>query len=113
MIGRAVIAALVMTAAPKAFAADAIEPPVPVIAGSATAPAAATLAAAGGVLDQFAAEPSVREVQEIAMRYGLVSDDVINGYQKSAKWTKALPRTTVTYRDNLVDNNGVNVDNTG
>jgi hypothetical protein len=69
--------------------------------------------AAGGVLDQFAGEPTVRECQEVAMKYALVSDNVLNGYQAAAKWTKVLPRTQVQYRDNVADNNGVNVDESG
>lgn len=71
------------------------------------------LAASGGVLDQFANEPTVREVQEVAMRYALVSDDVLNGYQRSAKWTKLLPRTRVAYRQVAEDDTAVDVNEVG
>lgn len=69
--------------------------------------------AAAGPLDQFAHEPSVREVQEAAMRYALVSDDVLNGYQQSAKWTKLLPRTRVRYREDLDDDSRVVINEVG
>ena len=69
--------------------------------------------AAAGPLDQFAHEPPVREVQEAAMAYALVADDVLNGYQRSAKWTKALPRTRVRYREDRDDNVGVSVNEVG
>lgn len=71
------------------------------------------VAAPGGILDQFASEPSVREVQEVAMRYALVNDDTLNGYQSSAKWTKLLPRTRVRYSQDVDDNRGVAVSETG
>lgn len=109
---RVLFAALLLTTAAPALAADG-DPSTPPLAGAPALATGAPALAAGGVLDQFANEPAIREVQEIAMKYALVSDDVINGYQRSAKWTKVLPRTTVTYRDNLADNNGVNVDDTG
>ena len=68
---------------------------------------------AAGPLDQFANEPSVREVQEAAMSYALVSDDVLNGYQRSAKWTKLLPRTRVRYREDTDDDTTVSVNEVG
>ncbi len=71
------------------------------------------LAAAGGVLDQFSNEPTIREVQEVAMRYALVNDEVLNGYQRSAKWTKVLPRTRVSYREVAEDDNNVSINEVG
>ena len=68
---------------------------------------------AAGPLDQFASEPSVREVQEAAMRYALVADDVLNGYQAAAKWSKVLPRTRVRYREDTDDNTGVTINEVG
>ena len=77
------------------------------------APLAAPRVNAAGPLDQFASEPSVRDVQEAAMTYALVSDDVLNGYQSSAKWTKLLPRTRVRYREDIDDNTGIDVNELG
>lgn len=71
------------------------------------------VAAAGGVLDQFAAEPSVREVQEVAMRYALVSDDTLNKYQKDAVLTNLFPRTRFRYHKDTDGNQTVGVDPTG
>ncbi|HVO31375.1 MAG TPA: hypothetical protein VMV18_11580, partial [bacterium] len=71
------------------------------------------VAAPGGVLDQFGNEPSVREVQEVAMRYALVSDDVLNSYSRDAKWGKMLPRTRLRYHKDTDDNQNVGVDPTG
>lgn len=78
-----------------------------------SAPLAAPRVVAAGPLDQFANEPSVREVQEAAMRYALVSDNVLNGYQSSAKWTKLLPRTRVRYREDVDDDTTVSVNEVG
>lgn len=91
---------LVFTGA-TAFAAE--ELPVPLAAP----------VVAAGPLDQFANEPSIREVQEAAMSYALVADNVLNGYQTSAKWTKLLPRTRVRYREDKDDNTGVDVNEVG
>lgn len=91
-----------VSAGATAFAAE--ELPVPL---------AAPVVVAAGPLDQFASEPSIREVQEAAMRYALVADDVLNGYQTSAKWTKLLPRTRVRYREDKDDNTGVDVNEVG
>ena len=74
---------------------------------------AAPRVTAASPLDQFANEPSIREVQEAAMKYALVSDDVLNGYQSSAKWTKLLPRTRVRYREDVDDNTGIDVNEIG
>ena len=74
---------------------------------------AAPRVVAASPLDQFANEPSVREVQEAAMRYALVSDNVLNGYQSSAKWTKLLPRTRVRYREDVDDDTTVSVNEVG
>ena len=71
------------------------------------------VAAPGGVLDQFGGEPSVREVQEVAMRYALVSDDILNKYQKDAVLTNMLPRTRLRYHKDTDDNQTVGVDATG
>lgn len=68
---------------------------------------------AASPLDQFGNEPSVREVQEAAMQYALVADDVLNGYQRSAKWTKLLPRTRVRYRQDVDDDTTVSINETG
>lgn len=76
-------------------------------------PVAAAPVVAAGPLEQFASEPSVREVQEAAMSYALVSDNVLNGYQRSAKWTKLLPRTRFQYREDRDDNTGVDVNEIG
>lgn len=97
--------ALVLPAG-AAFAAE--ELPV-----SLAAPVAAPRVAGASPLDQFASEPSVREVQEAAMRYALVSDNVLNGYQSSAKWTKLLPRTRVRYREDVDDDTNVSVNEVG
>lgn len=71
------------------------------------------LAAPSGVLDQFGNEPTVRDVQEVAMRYALVSDDVLNSYSRDAKWGKMLPRTRMRYHKDTDDNQNVGVDATG
>lgn len=47
------------------------------------------------------------------MRYALVSDNVLNGYQSSAKWTKLLPRTRVRYREDVDDDTTVSVNEVG
>lgn len=81
----------------SALAAEEIRPPI----------------VAAGPLDQFATEPSVREVQEAAMQYALVADNVLNGYQRSAKWTKLLPRTRVRYRQDLDSDVTVDINEAG
>jgi hypothetical protein len=98
-----VMFALLMTAS-TAFAAE--ELPAPLAGPGGTVRGASPL-------DQFATEPSIREVQEAAMRYALVNDDVLNGYQTSAKWTKLLPRTRVRYRQDVDDNTTVSVNEVG
>ncbi len=71
------------------------------------------LPAGAGGNEAFSGEPSVREVQEVAMRYALVSDDVLNGYQRSAKWTKLLPRTRLRYDQDVDDDKNVTINETG
>ena len=102
-----VMSALLLTAA-TAFAAEELPAPLAGPGGAARAPITAA-----GPLDQFAHEPSIREVQEAAMRYALVNDDVLNGYQTSAKWTKLLPRTRVRYREDIDDDTTVSVNEVG
>lgn len=94
---RMLVLALSLLAGGNVLAAEEVRPPI----------------AAAGPLDQFANEPSVREVQEAAMQYALVADDVLNGYQRSAKWTKLLPRTRVRYRQDLDDDTTVSINETG
>lgn len=84
---------------------------VPLAAGAAEERRPTVAASNGG--DPFTAEPTVREVQEVAMRYALVSDDVLNGYSRAAKWTNVLPRTRVRYHKDVDDNQNVGVDPTG
>lgn len=71
------------------------------------------MAAPGGVLDQFAQEPSIRETQEVAMQYALVSDATLNSYQRAGRWTKLLPRTRLRYDSDAADDTQITVDSAG
>lgn len=64
-------------AAPKAEPAG---PPIPTIDDVQT------------VLGQFAHEPTVQEIQEVAMRFGEVHPDLIESWRKGAKYRALLPK---------------------
>ena len=49
------------------------------------------------ILGQFAHEPTVQEVQEVAMRFAEVHPDLIEGWRKGAKWRALLPEFTIDY----------------
>ncbi len=61
-------------------------------AEGAEGPAVPTIDDVKTVLDQFSYEPSVQEIQEVAMRFAEVHPDLIEGWRKGAKWGALLPR---------------------
>lgn len=65
-------------------AAKAAGPPVPTIDDVQT------------VLGQFSHEPTVQEVQEVAMRFAEVHPDLIEGWRKGAKYRALLPEFTLS-----------------
>ena len=61
------------------------------------APAIPTIDDVQTVLGQFSHEPSVQEVQEVAMRFAEVHPDVIEGWRKGAKYRALLPKFRLQY----------------
>lgn len=55
------------------------------------------------ILQQFAHEPTVQEIQEVAMRFAEVHPDIIEGWRKGAKWRALLPKFSITYDHALTD----------
>jgi len=59
-------------------------------------PAVPTIDDVQTVLSQFSSEPSVQEIQEVAMRFAEVHPDLIEGWRKGAKYRALLPEFTMT-----------------
>jgi photosystem II stability/assembly factor-like uncharacterized protein len=49
------------------------------------------------VLGQFSHEPSVQEIQEVAMRFGEVHPDLIESWRKGAKYKALLPKFKLSF----------------
>jgi photosystem II stability/assembly factor-like uncharacterized protein len=60
-------------------------------------PAIPTIDDVQTVLGQFTHEPSVQEVQEVAMRFAEVHPDLIEGWRKGAKYRALLPKFRLKY----------------
>ena len=71
-------------AAPAAAEKQPEGPPIPTIDDVRT------------ILGQFSSEPSVQEIQEVAMRFAEVHPDLIEGWRKGAKWRALLPKFKLT-----------------
>ena len=74
---------------------------------------ALTLFAATPADDLFPDEPTVREVQEQAVRHALVSEPDLARLTRDAKWEKLLPRTSVHLRKATANNQDIAVDPEG
>jgi photosystem II stability/assembly factor-like uncharacterized protein len=79
------------------------EPPAAKDAGKAAegaapaGPAIPTIDDVQTVLGQFSHEPTVQEIQEVAMRFAEVHPDIIEGWRKGAKYKALLPKFKITY----------------
>jgi hypothetical protein len=63
------------------------------------------------VLGQFSQEPSVQELQEVAMRWAEVHPDLIEGWRKGAKYRALLPDFTINYiHDNRTTDRWLHMD---
>ena len=60
-------------------------------------PAIPTIDDVQTVLGQFTHEPSVQEIQEVAMRFAEVHPDLIEGWRKGAKYRALLPKFRLKY----------------
>lgn len=74
-------------------AAKAVEQPPAAPAG----PAIPTIDDVQTVLGQFSHEPTVQEIQEVAMRFAEVHPDIIEGWRKGAKYRALLPKFKINY----------------
>ncbi len=52
------------------------------------------------VLGQFSHEPTVQEIQEVAMRFAEVHPDLIEGWRKGAQYRALLPKFRIQYEYN-------------
>ena len=79
------------------------EPPAAKDAGKAmegaapAGPAIPTIDDVQTVLGQFSHEPTVQEIQEVAMRFAEVHPDMIEGWRKGAKYRALLPKFKIVY----------------
>lgn len=73
----------------------AVEEPAGTKAGAAAGPPAPTIDDVQTVLGQFSHEPTVQEIQEVAMRFAEVHPDLIEGWRKGAKYRALLPEFTL------------------
>lgn len=73
----------------------AVEEPSGAAAGAAAGPPAPTIDDVQTVLGQFSHEPTVQEIQEVAMRFAEVHPDLIEGWRKGAKYRSLLPEFTL------------------
>ncbi|MCX6357192.1 MAG: YCF48-related protein [Candidatus Aureabacteria bacterium] len=64
-------------------------------------PAIPTIDDVQTVLGQFSHEPTVQEIQEVAMRFAEVHPDIIEGWRKGAKYRALLPRFVLETDFNL------------
>jgi hypothetical protein len=64
--------------------------------GVTTGPPAPTIDDVQTVLGQFSHEPTVQEIQEVAMRFAEVHPDLIEGWRKGAKYRGLLPDFTLS-----------------
>lgn len=65
--------------------------------GAAAGPPAPTIDDVQTVLGQFSHEPTVQEIQEVAMRFAEVHPDLIEGWRKGAKYRALLPEFTLDF----------------
>lgn len=56
------------------------------------------------VLSQFAYEPTVQEIQEVAMRFAEVHPDKIEAWRRGAKWQAFLPDLKLKFKRKRADN---------
>ncbi|MCX6339425.1 MAG: YCF48-related protein [Candidatus Aureabacteria bacterium] len=75
----------------------AVEEPSGAKAGAAAGPSVPTIDDVKTVLGQFSHEPTVQEVQEVAMRWAEVHPDLIEGWRKGAKYRALLPEFTLGF----------------
>jgi len=75
----------------------AVEEPPGAKAGAAGGPPLPTVDDVKTVMGQFSHEPTVQEIQEVAMRWAEVHPDLIEGWRKGAKYRALLPDFTLTY----------------
>lgn len=61
------------------------------------------------VLDRFAGEPTVREVQLAAMEYAEVNPKVLKAHSRNAKAAKLLPRTRVRVDRSFDDDRSIDI----
>ena len=73
----------------------AVEEPTGATVGAAGGPPAPTIDDIQTVLGQFSHEPTVQEIQEVAMRFAEVHPDLIEGWRKGAKYRALLPEFTL------------------
>jgi hypothetical protein len=66
-------------------------------AGAAAGPPVPTVDDVKTVLGQFSNEPTVQEIQEVAMRFAEVHPDLIEGWRKGAKYRALLPEFTLGF----------------
>ena len=80
--------------------AEAIVETVPVAETAPAAPEAPpipTMDDVKTVLSQFAFEPTVQEIQEVAMRFAEVHPDKIESWRRGARWRAFLPELKLRY----------------
>lgn len=75
----------------------AVEEPSGAKAGAAAGPSVPTIDDVQTVMGQFSKEPSVQEIQEVAMRFAEVHPDLIEGWRKGAKYRGLLPDFTLDF----------------
>lgn len=77
-------------------------------------PAIPTIDDVQTVLGQFSHEPTVQEIQEVAMRFAEVHPDIIEGWRKGAKYRALLPKFKIVYDYNkqktMGEKNGIKKD---
>jgi len=66
-------------------------------AGAAAGSSIPTIDDVQTVMGQFSKEPTVQEIQEVAMRFAEVHPDLIEGWRKGAKYRSLLPEFTLGF----------------